>query len=100
MPVEARLERLTGDEAANVRNKRLTLEVRDRAGLRCGNVGGVADHKDVRGRFGLQGVLVSGNEVQLVAQTRRPTNIGGTGVQRHDDSEVEGNFTSVVSDQL
>ena len=46
----------------------LALEVGDRAGLRGGDVGGVADHEDVRRGLGLQRVLVGRDEVQLVAE--------------------------------
>ena len=56
--VEAGVERLAGEEAADVLDERLALEVGDRPGLRGGHVGGVADHEDVRRRLGLQRVLV------------------------------------------
>ena len=68
VPVEARLERLAGEETAHVADEGLALEVRHRAGLRRGNVRGVADDEDVRRGFRLQRVLVGGHEVELVAE--------------------------------
>ena len=68
--VEPRLERFAGQEPAHVADEGLALEVGDRTGLGGGNVGGVADDEDVRRGLRLQGVLVGGDEVELVAEAR------------------------------
>ncbi len=70
VPVETGLERLAGEEPAHVADERLALEVGDRTGLGRRHVGGVTDDEDVRCGLRLQGVLVGGNEVELVAQAR------------------------------
>ena len=70
VPVEAGLQGLAGEEPLDVADEGLAFEVGDRAGLGGGDVGGVADDEDVRCRLGLQGVLVGGHEVELVAEAR------------------------------
>ena len=49
--------------------------------------------------LGLQGVLVGGHEVELVAEARRAADVGGAAVQRDDDGEVEGDLALVVGDE-
>ena len=99
VPVEPGLERLAGEEPRDVADEGLALEVGDRAGLGGGHVGGVADDEDVRRRLRLQGVLVGGHEVELVAEPGRAADVGGAAVQRDDDGEVEGDLAAVVADQ-
>ena len=78
----------------------LALEVGDRAGLGGGDVGGVADHEDVRRRLGLQRVLVGRDEVRARRRDpgERPTYVGAA-VQRDDDGEVERHLAPVVADE-
>src|SRR5579864_5068866 len=54
VPVEAGLERLVGEEVADVVDHRFAFEMRDRSGFGRGHVGGITDHEHVRSGFGLK----------------------------------------------
>ena len=88
VPVEAAS---SGSPARNgdVLGQDLALEVRHRSGLRCRDVGGVADHEDVRPRPRLQRVLVGRHEAELVAEARGALDVGRAAVQRDDHRQVE-----------
>src|SRR6266545_5306768 len=60
--VVARVELLAGEEARDVLREHLALEVGDRAGLRGGEVGRVAQREDIRLRRRLERALVGRDE--------------------------------------
>src|SRR5215472_5197766 len=73
--VKARAERLPGEEAANVADQDLALEVGDGAGLGRPDVGCVADYEDVRACLGLERPLVAGHEAERVSEARRVADV-------------------------
>ena len=99
VPVERRGERLPGQEPAHVAGQHLALEVRDRAGLGGGHVGGVAEGEHVRLDLRLEGVRVDRDEAERVAEAGRTADVGGAAVQRDDHGQVEGDHPFVVGDQ-
>lgn len=94
--IEPGFEGLAGEEPSDVADEGLAFEVGDRAGLGGGDVGGVADDEDVRSGLGLQGVLVGGDEVELVSQSGRAPDVGGAAVERDDHGQVEGDLPTVA----
>ena len=67
MPVEVCDQGFSTNMTDDVGCKALGLEVGDRARFRGGDVGGVAEDKDVRVIEGLERVLVGWDEVEVVA---------------------------------
>jgi hypothetical protein len=66
--VVAGVELLIGEVAGDVLGEHLGLEVRDRAGLRDRQVGGVAEREDVRLDRRLERALVGRDEAERVAE--------------------------------
>src|SRR5205814_8950601 len=87
VPVEACGHRPAVDVLQEVAGEHLDREVRDRPGLRRGNVAGVAEGEDVVVPPGQQRVLVHRYQVQLVAQARAG-DVLGAHVQRYRDQQV------------
>src|SRR5215472_10897523 len=69
--IEAGTQRPPVEEAADVADQGLALEVGDRAGLGRPDVGGVADDEYVRAGLGLERPLVARHEPERVPKTRR-----------------------------
>ena len=84
--VEGLAQRQAVDVAHEVLGEHVALEVRHRAGLGAGQIGGVAEHEDVVEVAGLEGVLLGGDEVELVAHARtsdhRVAHVQGYGHQQ------------------
>ena len=66
--VETALEWFARDVVQDVIGENFGFKVRDGTGLRGGTIRGVANDKDVRVGFGLQGVLVGGDKVEFIAE--------------------------------
>ena len=99
MPIEGGVEWFAGQVPTHVLDQHLAFEVGDRSRLGGGDVGCITDHEDVGRRLGLQGVLIGGDEVELVTKTRGPSDIGGSSVERDDDGQVEAHLAAVVGNE-
>ena len=99
VPVERGRQVASRKEPDEIVDEHLAFEVGDRSGLRGRHVGGVTDREDVLLGRGLQGRLVRGHEVEVVAETCAATHIFGATVQRHDDGQIERHFAAVVTDE-
>ena len=49
---------------------------------------------------GLQGALVGGHEVEVVAEAFAAAHVAGAAVHRHHDRQIEGHLATVVTDEL
>ncbi|MDX6331814.1 MAG: hypothetical protein QOI83_4197, partial [Streptomycetaceae bacterium] len=58
-----------------------------------GQCGGVADGEHIGPGSGLEGVLVDGDEAEVVAQAGGAADVRGAAVQRDDHGQVEGCIT-------
>ena len=90
--------RAARDVLHEVLDEDLDREVRDRAGLRGGQVARVAERPDVRVGGGPHRVLVDRHVVELVAQARAGDEVGAH-VERDRDELVVGDLALVVGDE-
>ena len=74
-------------------------EMRDRSGLRGGDVGGVAEREHVGGSGRLKRPAIDDDESELIAQPGRAPDELGAAMQGDRDQQVERNLAIVPADQ-
>ena len=87
------------EQALDVLDDRLALEVRDRAGLGGRDIAGVADYEDVLGDLRLQRVAIGGDEPERIAEARRARDIFSTAMRRYRYEQVEGDLALIPAVQ-
>src|SRR5215467_37445 len=93
--VEPRAQRLPREEAADVADQDLALEMGNRAGLGRPDVGGVADDEDVRAGLGLERPLIAGHKAERVPEPGRPADVGLPAVRGDDHRQIEAGLEAV-----